>query len=824
MARTESQWQERGGTYLEPSNPSGLDILIKGTNKYINFATIVGSSGYGFRDNAGVMEYKDDSGNWSAFSNFLTVTDLPTSLLIYPTTASSPVSGYYRLVTDMSDPDYDEPAVDVPTGAISGTDQLIASLASDQGIVIGDLGIFNVTVIGNIRKTAGATSTDATFHFEVYKRESGGTETLIATSDETLTVTSSIYVEFSATALFNDGTFTSTDRIVLKFYGTKVGGGVAPEYDFQFGGSLPVRIAFPVPTSTLLSGYVPYTGATADVDLGLHDLAAQKVSVANSATITVPNVTAVSATQVSGTFLTYIPGTSYTYNYNYYYFEGTNRYHFAVVAYKIFDGQKIFSTTPYEFYVDVASTPSPVDIDISITPVTGADGYWLFYGGSTTNDETSVSFPGSQGEQYTSTSFLLSDYPTGVNFSQMTLFSGETLPEVALQVSGKVQFDDVLKWTYGSNSLLYTNTTNFLFGENSGDGLTTGLYNTTYGKNSGTVLTNSSTNTLIGYEAGKILYASGNTIVGALSGKLITTGPQNTALGASSLTSCTTGNRNITIGFSALTDVTTGFGNLGIGAYAGQYVTTQNNHWNIGTQVTSYDWNSSNGLLNFNNFMYAEGITIATGNPNSRPVPTLSLGFGVLPHAQTDNYFRGGAMFGSKTGLGSEKIQNSDCSSTTGWTLGSGWGSASGVFAFSGATAGTLVQTSANMLTPLVVGKMYYLSITGGFNPNIANGDVTSRIGVNITIGGVNLGNLTSVGEYIFVATSTADLVITPTANNTVKIDTISLKEVTQGDIVTGGNIQALGNFKSSDGSTGFTGTGAYTNFTIKNGIITNAT
>lgn len=189
-------------------------------------------------------------------SSFLTASDLPTSLLIYPTTASSPIGGYFRLVTSMSDTDYDDPAVDVATGAISGSNQLLSSLATDEGIVVGDLGIFNVNVIGNIRKTAGATSTDATFYFEVYKRTSGGIETLIATSDNTQTVSSSTYEEFFATALFNDGTFTSTDRIVLKFYGNKVGGGVDPHYNFQFGGMLPVRISFPVPVGNLLDNYI----------------------------------------------------------------------------------------------------------------------------------------------------------------------------------------------------------------------------------------------------------------------------------------------------------------------------------------------------------------------------------------------------------------------------------------------------------------------------------------------------------------------------------------------------------------------------------------
>lgn len=236
-----------------------------------------GTDSGGLQPGDNVSELVNDAG-------YITASDLPTSLLIYPTTAASSIGGYYRLVTSMSDPVYDKPAVDVATGAISGSNQLISSLASDAGIVVGDLGIFNVTIVGNIRKTAGATSTDATFYFEVYKRESSGTETLIATSDSTRVVSSTTYEEFFATALFNDGTFLTTDRLVLKFYGTKVGGGIAPQYDFQFGGVLPVRVSFPVPTQNLLSYYIPYTGAAKNVDLGDNWLMADRGIGINNAT------------------------------------------------------------------------------------------------------------------------------------------------------------------------------------------------------------------------------------------------------------------------------------------------------------------------------------------------------------------------------------------------------------------------------------------------------------------------------------------------------------------------------------------------------------
>lgn len=67
MARTEGHWLERG-TYLEPDDPLGYDILIKGLNKYLNFNYYGGSSGYGFRDNNGVIEFKDDGETWKSIT------------------------------------------------------------------------------------------------------------------------------------------------------------------------------------------------------------------------------------------------------------------------------------------------------------------------------------------------------------------------------------------------------------------------------------------------------------------------------------------------------------------------------------------------------------------------------------------------------------------------------------------------------------------------------------------------------------------------------------------------------------------------------------
>lgn len=43
-------------------------LAINGANGYLNFNTTTGSGGYGFRDNAGSMEYKDNGGPWTTIS------------------------------------------------------------------------------------------------------------------------------------------------------------------------------------------------------------------------------------------------------------------------------------------------------------------------------------------------------------------------------------------------------------------------------------------------------------------------------------------------------------------------------------------------------------------------------------------------------------------------------------------------------------------------------------------------------------------------------------------------------------------------------------
>jgi hypothetical protein len=44
------------------------NAILSGTSRYLNFGSTAGSSGYGFRDNAGTMEFKSSGGTWQAIA------------------------------------------------------------------------------------------------------------------------------------------------------------------------------------------------------------------------------------------------------------------------------------------------------------------------------------------------------------------------------------------------------------------------------------------------------------------------------------------------------------------------------------------------------------------------------------------------------------------------------------------------------------------------------------------------------------------------------------------------------------------------------------
>jgi len=190
-------------------------------------------------------ELTNDGDN--GYTHFISVEDLPSNLVLYATNVASGISTYTKAVSSLTDPDYNTVAVDIPIGPLTSTTVATpcGGIISSANIIKGNPGIFTMSTLGSIRRTSG--TAEGVFFYEVYKRTSGGTETLIMTSDNTSPVSSSVYVEFNASGLFNNGVFTATDRVVVKFYGKRLSGGSDPSFDFQFGGLNPVRTTLPIP-------------------------------------------------------------------------------------------------------------------------------------------------------------------------------------------------------------------------------------------------------------------------------------------------------------------------------------------------------------------------------------------------------------------------------------------------------------------------------------------------------------------------------------------------------------------------------------------------
>jgi len=197
--------------------------------------------------------YPNEKATHDALDLKLNISDLPTNLTLYPTTTTSDVSGYVVMVKDIHDVRYNSTAVDVSTPTITGVGQLVSQRITDAGVLIGQPGVFNITTFGNIRRLSG--SGTATFYFEVYHRDLAGVETLICTSSISNAVVNGTYAEFTASGVWDDGDFVATDRIVIKSYANRIAGGSDPVYQFQFGGTSPVRTLLPVPFSVVDAGY-----------------------------------------------------------------------------------------------------------------------------------------------------------------------------------------------------------------------------------------------------------------------------------------------------------------------------------------------------------------------------------------------------------------------------------------------------------------------------------------------------------------------------------------------------------------------------------------
>jgi hypothetical protein len=147
----------------------------------------------------------------------------------------------------------------------------------------------------------------------------------------------------------------------------------------------------------------------------------------------------------------------------------------------------------------------------------------------------------------------------------------------------------------------------------------------------------------------------------------------------------------------------------------------------------------------------------------------------------------------SATLSGIEKVTNGTFTgSAEGWILTTGWSYSSNTIVASAGSLSILYQTAAGMVTPLVVGEIYKISLD---ITNFTAGAIT------ISVGGVTFASITSVmfedwqfttWSQVFLATNAAkNINIEKSAATVCTIDNISIQKVTGGTTYFTGEIKS---------------------------------
>ncbi len=164
---------------------------------------------------------------------------------------------YYALAPSKDDARYGaENLVLTPVllDATVATPANYVSYVTDLGYELGDLVASTATFYVTTRKVAvGTTSTDRNVkaYYALYKRTSGGTETLIAQTSQFI-VTQDIFQQFPINLVTPDISFAATDRLVMKvFVGKTATGGIDPQLETKIEGPDGAYFGFNIPSTSV---------------------------------------------------------------------------------------------------------------------------------------------------------------------------------------------------------------------------------------------------------------------------------------------------------------------------------------------------------------------------------------------------------------------------------------------------------------------------------------------------------------------------------------------------------------------------------------------
>ena len=162
------------------------------------------------------------------------------------------------------------------TAGVSTTPTLLEVFATDIGfpnVTTIPIGLF--TSHFETEKLAG--SNNYYVYFEVYKRTSGGTETLLSTSDISCQFAVNTVIQHTLTApSLTAIPLLSTDRIVIKIYGVMLSS-TATIY-LYYDDTTSARLELPSATVDA-TNFLPYSGATGDTNTGVHGITTNDLNI-----------------------------------------------------------------------------------------------------------------------------------------------------------------------------------------------------------------------------------------------------------------------------------------------------------------------------------------------------------------------------------------------------------------------------------------------------------------------------------------------------------------------------------------------------------------
>lgn len=194
--------------------------------------------------------------------------------------AASDISGYKQAVSQAQ---YVSAAEGSVSASVTTTATLLGSFATNSGYP-------NVTTIpaGVVAlhwdTAKGAGSNNYYTYAEIYKRTTAGTETLLATSENSSQYSDNTRKQIRVTALINSAiSLNLTDRIIVKIYAIMVSSTATITVYFDGNTNSGVDTPSPVVDAT---NFIPYLGATRDVDLGAKNINASDFKIENKSIIT----------------------------------------------------------------------------------------------------------------------------------------------------------------------------------------------------------------------------------------------------------------------------------------------------------------------------------------------------------------------------------------------------------------------------------------------------------------------------------------------------------------------------------------------------------